>query len=110
MVGGWGGGRKKGECPQYGLNEVGIRKRPEIRAADFAKALDVEPAAVIAFEPQVFGTAANNGQMIAEVAAGHRTAETFRQLAQLLTGRTEAKRSRNALLSPLIEKLLRRQG
>jgi pilus assembly protein CpaE len=48
--------------------------------------------------------------MIAEVAAGHRTAETFRQLAQLLTGRTEAKRSRHALLSPLIEKLLRRQG
>ena len=67
-------------------------------------------AAVFAFEPQVFGTAANNGQMIAEMAAGHRAAETFRQLAQLLTGRSEARRSKNALLSPLLEKLLRRQG
>ena len=32
----------------------------------------------IPFEPQLFGTAANNGQMIAEVSAGHRAAETFR--------------------------------
>src|SRR6266704_415797 len=103
-------GRPNDHRPHYCLNQVGIPKRPEIKPADFAKALEAEPAAVIAFEPQVFGTAANNGQMIAEVAAGHRAAQTFRQLAQLLTGRTEAKRSRNALLSPLIEKLLRRQG
>ena len=96
--------------PHYCLNMVGVPKRPEITPADFAKALEAPPAAVIAFEPQVFGTAANNGQMIAEVASGHRAAETFRQLAQLLTGRTEPKRSRNALLSPLLEKLLRRQG
>ena len=103
-------GRPNDHRPHYCLNQVGIPKRPEIKPADFAKALEAEPAAVIAFEPQVFGTAANNGQMIAEVAAGHRAAETFRQLAQLLTGRTEAKGSRRTLLSPLIEKLLRRQG
>ena len=103
-------GRPNDHRPHYCLNQVGIPKRPEIKAADFAKALEAEPAAVIAFEPQMFGTAANNGQMIAEVAAGHRAAETFRQLAQLLTGRTEAKGSRRTLLSPLIEKLLRRQG
>ena len=42
----------------------------------------------------MFGTAANNGQMIAEVAANHRAAETFRQLAQVLTGRSETKRPR----------------
>jgi pilus assembly protein CpaE len=96
--------------PHYCLSQVGIPKRPEIKPADFAKALDAPPAAVIPFEPQMFGTAANNGQMIAEVAAGHRAAETFRQLAQLLTGRTEIKRSGNSLLSPLIEKLLRRQA
>src|SRR5205807_4375589 len=103
-------GRPNDHRPHYCLNQVGIPKRPEIKPADFAKALEAEPAALIPFEPQVFGTAANNGQMIAEVAAGHRAAQTFRQLAQLLTGRTVAQRSRNALLSPLIEKLLRRQG
>jgi pilus assembly protein CpaE len=90
--------------PHYCLNQVGVPKRPELKAADFAKALEVQPTAVIPFEPQLFGTAANNGQMIAEMAANHRITETFRLLAQLLTGRAEVKRPRN-LLAPFIEKL-----
>ncbi len=96
--------------PQYCLNMVGVPKRPEIKAADFAKALEFDPIASIPFDPAVFGTAANNGQMIAEVSSGHRTAETFRSLAQTLTGRTEVKRSRGNLLTPLLEKLKRRQA
>ena len=95
--------------PQYCLNMVGVPKRPEIKTADFAKALEFEPIASIPFEPQVFGTAANNGQMIAEVSSSHRSAETFRSLAQSLTGRTEVKRSRTSLLTPLLEKLRRKQ-
>jgi pilus assembly protein CpaE len=96
--------------PFYCLNQVGVPKRPEIKPADFAKALDDDPVASIPFDPQMFGTASNNGQMIAEVSAGHRTAETFRQLAQLLTGRAEAKRQRKTLLTPLLEKLRRQQA
>lgn len=96
--------------PLYCLNQVGVPKRPEIKPADFAKALELEPAAIIPFDPQVFGTAANNGQMIAEVAANHRAAETFRLLAQLLTGRNEQKRARSSLLAPLFGKLKRRQN
>ena len=96
--------------PQYCLNQVGVPKRPEIKAADFAKALESEPLAAIPFDPQMFGTAANNGQMIAEVSSGHRAAETFRSLAQTLTGRTEVKRARTSLLTPLIEKLRRKQS
>jgi pilus assembly protein CpaE len=104
------GARPNDERPHYCLNYVGVPKRPEIKAADFAKALEAEPAAVIGFEPQLFGTAANNGQMIAEVAAGHKTAETFRQLAQLLAGRAQSKRPKANLLAPLLEKLTRRQA
>jgi pilus assembly protein CpaE len=96
--------------PQYCLNMVGVPKRPEIKPGDFAKALEFDPVASIGFEPQVFGTAANNGQMIAEVSSGHRAAETFRLLAQSLTGRTEMKRSRTNLLTPLLEKLRRKQS
>jgi len=94
--------------PHYCLNQVGVPKRPELKPADFAKALELQPTAVIPFEPQLFGTAANNGQMIAEMAANHRVTQTFRQLAQLLTGRAEVKRSRTNLLAPFIEKLKRR--
>jgi pilus assembly protein CpaE len=91
--------------PLYCLNQVGVPKRPEIKAADFAKALEDKPQAIIPFEPQLFGAAANNGQMIAEISPSHRTAEMFRELAQLLTGKSEPKKPRG-MLSPLIEKLL----
>src|SRR3954447_20386854 len=94
--------------PSYCLNQVGVAKRPEIKPADFAKALEDQPVAVIPFEPQVFGAAANNGQMIAEVSAGHRTAEMFRELAQLLTGRSEVKKARSGLLTPLLSKLMKK--
>ena len=101
--------RPNDQRPLYCLNQVGVPKRPEIKAADFAKALEDEPTAIIPFEPQLFGAAANNGQMIAEISASHRTAEMFRQLAQRLTGRVETKKQRSGLF-PLLDKLLKRQG
>jgi len=90
--------------PFYMLNQVGVPKRPEIKPAEFAKALEDQPVAIIPFEPQLFGAAANNGQMIAEVSAKHRSAETFLQLAQLLTGRSEVKKAKSGLLSKLLSK------
>jgi pilus assembly protein CpaE len=96
--------------PYYCLNQVGVPKRPEITPGDFAKALEDQPLAIIPFEPQIFGTAANNGQMIAEVSKGHKTAEMFRQLAQILTGRAEAKRARSSLLSPLFARLTKKKS
>jgi pilus assembly protein CpaE len=95
--------------PYYCLNQVGVPKRPEIAPGDFAKALEDEPVVVIPFDPQMFGTAANNGQMIAEVSASHKTAEMFRQLAQALTGRAEVKRSRSPLASlPFLGRLMKK--
>jgi len=53
----------------------------------------------------MFGSAANNGQMIAEISANHRTTEMFLQIAQRLTGRSETKKPKGSFLSPLIDKL-----
>jgi pilus assembly protein CpaE len=103
-------GRPNDHRPHYCLNRVGVPKRPEIKADEFTKALDGAPVAIVGFEPQMFGTAANNGQMIAEIAASHRVSETFRQLAQVLSGRGEVKRARGNLLTPLLDKLKRRQA
>jgi len=91
--------------PLYCLNQVGVPKRPEINASEFAKAIESPPIAAIPFDPQIFGLAANNGQMIAEIAASHRTTEMFLQIAQRLTGRGETKKPRGSFLSPLIGKL-----
>src|ERR1700743_3560255 len=97
--------RPNDRTPLYCLNQVGLPKRPEINASEFAKAIESQPIASIPFEPQIFGAAANNGQMIAEISANHRTTEMFLQIAQRLTGRSEAKKPRGSLLSPLIDKL-----
>jgi pilus assembly protein CpaE len=73
--------------PRIILNQVGVPKRPEIPVAEFAKALGVEPLAVFPYDPQVFGTAASNGQMVVEVAAKSRPGEIMTELAQVLSGR-----------------------
>ncbi len=94
--------------PRYMLNQTGIAKRPEIKPADFAKALESEPVAVIPFEPQLFGTAANNGQMLAEMEPGHRVSQQFTDLALAMTGRHDTRKARTGLLGPLapiLEKL-----
>ncbi|TAK47498.1 MAG: CtpF protein [Xanthobacteraceae bacterium] len=98
--------RPNDQAPIYCLNNVGVPKRPEIKPAEFAKAIEAEPVAIIPFEPQLFGLATNNGQMIEEVSSGHRTAEMFRQMAQRLTGRSEARKTGSKFLPPLLSKLL----
>ena len=97
--------RPNDRMPLYCLNQVGIPKRPEINASEFAKAIESEPIVSIPFDPQMFGAAANNGQMIAEISATHRSTEMFLQIAQRLTGRGESKKPRSSFLSPLIAKL-----
>ncbi len=94
--------------PYYCLNQVGVPKRPEIKPAEFAKALEDDPLAVIPFDPQIFGTAANNGQMISEVSSNHKSAEMFRNIAQIMIGRAAARRQKGSLLSPLLGKLMKK--
>ena len=101
------GQRPTDRAPLYCLNQVGVPKRPEIKSGEFAKAIESEPTAIIPFEPQLFGLAANNGQMIEEIAAKHKVSELFLQIAQRLTGRAEAKKPRNSLFAPLLGKLLK---
>jgi pilus assembly protein CpaE len=97
--------RPNDRSPQYCLNQVGMPKRPEISVREFAKAVESPPIAAIPFDSRMFGTAANNGQMIAEISANHRTAKMLLQVAQRLTGRGDAKKPRGSFLSPIIEKL-----
>jgi len=98
--------RPNDRAPLYCLNQVGVPKRPEIRASEFAKAIETDPVVAIPFEPQLFGLASNNGQMIEEIAAKHKITDQFLQMAQRLTGRAEAKKPRSSLFSPMLGKLL----
>ena len=73
--------------PRIVLNQVGVPKRPEIPTKDFAEAIGMEPTLVIPFNPGLFGTAANNGQMLEELEPKGKTSDNMRDLAQTLCGR-----------------------
>jgi pilus assembly protein CpaE len=91
--------------PKLVLNFVGVPKRPEITTKDFAKAVELHPIAVIPFEPKLFGTAANNGQMIAEVEANSKVADILDQIGRAVLGRAEIRKSKRTLLDPLMSRL-----
>jgi pilus assembly protein CpaE len=74
--------------PRLVLNQVGTPKRPEIPAKDFAETMGLDPAAIIDFDPTLFGQAANNGQMVIELAPKAPVSEALRRLCRNLTGRT----------------------
>jgi pilus assembly protein CpaE len=87
--------------PRLVMNQVGVPKRPEIPAAEFAGALGVEATAIIPFDPALFGAAANNGQMIGEADAKSVAAERFELIAQVLTGKAELKTEKKGAFSIL---------
>lgn len=95
--------------PKLVLNQAGVPKRPEIPAADFADPLGITPMAVIPFDPQLFGNAANNGRMIGEMDARSPVAAAFSEMAHVLTGRTEVKARKKGGLDGLLDRLKRRK-
>lgn len=93
--------RPNDPAPHVVLNGVGLPRRPEIPPADFAKALEAEPAALIPFDAKTFGAAANNGQMIGEIDEGARLSALFGHLARLGAGRVEPRADSRTILDSL---------
>jgi pilus assembly protein CpaE len=87
------------------LNGVGVPKRPEIGIVEFARALDMELAGAIPFDPPLFGAAANNGQMLIEVSAKSKAVEILTDVAGIVTGKAPAKPQKKSFLEPLMSKL-----
>jgi pilus assembly protein CpaE len=96
--------------PKLILNGVGLLKRPEIAIADFTKTVELEPIAIIPHDAKLFGAAANNGQMIAEIDANGKIAGIFADLARALTGKSEVRKARRGLFEPLMAKLGRKKA
>ena len=91
--------RANDALPKLVINQIGVAKRPEIPVKEFAAAIGQEPALVLPFDPQLFGTASNNGQMLAEVQPNSRCAEGMRALAELVTGRAVSQPAKKSGLS-----------
>ncbi|WDR06771.1 AAA family ATPase [Devosia rhodophyticola] len=74
-------------APQLVINKLSMPRRPEIAAAEFAGSVECHLLGQIPFDAALFGTAANNGQMIAEVAANNKINEIYRSIGMHVTGR-----------------------
>jgi pilus assembly protein CpaE len=86
------------------LNQVGMPKRPEIGVPEFCEPLETTPIAIIPFDIQLFGNAANSGRMIAETDPKSPVAETFSQISHIVTGRVAAKKAKRSGLLGLLRR------
>jgi pilus assembly protein CpaE len=98
-------GRPHDKLPRLILNQVGVPKRPEIPAADFGKALGLQPTAIIPHDPQSFGLAQGNGQMVFEVAPKSKSAEILFELSEIVAGTQKPVKTQRFKMPGLLQKL-----
>jgi pilus assembly protein CpaE len=96
--------RKNDQAPQLVINMANMPKRPEIGLKEFEEALGIKALAVIDFDPETFGQASNNGQMIEELSNRAKAAPTFREIAMTLAHRKDVKVEKKSPLAPLLER------
>jgi pilus assembly protein CpaE len=96
--------------PLLVINRSGLPKRPEISADEFSSSIECRLIGEIPFDAATFGTAANNGQMIAEVSQSHRANEMFHTISMEVTGRSMGDEliDSGGFKLPSISKLLKR--
>ena len=98
--------RQNDGAPHLVINMTNMPKRPEISVKEFCHNLDMKPAAVIEFDSETFGQAANNGQMIEELNMKSKAVPQFRDLAMALAHRKQARAEhKRSSFAPLLEKL-----
>jgi pilus assembly protein CpaE len=97
--------RPNDKLPHLIINQAGVPKRPEISTNDFTEPLGLTPLAIIPFEPQFFGNAANNGRMLAEMDAQHAIVKAISDIAHVVTGRSEIKARAKPGLTGILDKL-----
>jgi pilus assembly protein CpaE len=88
------GARPNDPPPRLVLNRVGMPKRKEIPAKQFASSLGVDLSAEIAFDAALFSNAEVTGQMIAEASPKAAVAETLENLAAQMLGRPPRRKSK----------------
>ena len=74
-------------APRLVLNMTEAPKRPEIPTKEISETIGATPASIINYDNTLFGTAANNGQMVSEVDAKNKNALALLDIANVLARR-----------------------
>jgi pilus assembly protein CpaE len=82
--------RGEAAAPRLVLNKFDAAKRTQLSPKDFEETLNLAPTLTLPFDPVLFGTAANNGQMLGEAAKTHKVVDQVNAFAAQLLGRSPA--------------------
>lgn len=69
------------------LNQAGAAKRADLSEGDFKDALAMEPALSIPYDPEAFGRALNNGEMMSKASAKSKATTGIIELAKIVSAR-----------------------
>ena len=69
------------------FNQIGACRKTELSRKDCQGAIDHIPLLSIPFDPVIFGTAMNNGELMVETNNKHKTAQKFKTLSEKISGR-----------------------
>lgn len=88
------------------MNQVGVPKRPEVPVEQFAEALDIEPTAIIPWDPVLFGTAATNAETVFQTDAKSKVTGSLDFIAGTILGHHGKKsRKKGFDIKSLLKKL-----
>lgn len=87
--------------PRLVLNKVGTPKLQEIKPKDFVAAVGLEESVSLAFEPSLFGAAANHGRLVIESAPDSKAGKAIVSLAWRVGG-TRERRTRQKGVKALL--------
>ena len=96
--------RASGNPARVVINKLDAYRKTQLSPKDFTETLGVEPALILPFEAQLFGDAANNGQMLGVAAKGHKLVETLGNFAERLVGRAVSRKPSANPLSRLLQR------
>ncbi|BAE52547.1 AAA family ATPase [Paramagnetospirillum magneticum] len=74
-------------APRLVLNRAENGRKAQLSSKDFADTLKVVPALTVPADPALFGEAATEARMLAEVSANHKIVQSLGQLAATLSGK-----------------------
>ena len=76
------------------LNKIGASKKTELRVKDFETAVERVPLFSIQYEPIVFGTAMNNGELVVTANKHGKVTQKLLRLSKEISGRLDPEKSR----------------
>ena len=68
---------------------MGAAKRSDLTDKDFKEALAIDPSVVIPYDPEAFGRALNNGEMMTKASKKSKATDAIIELTKLVSGQDE---------------------